>query len=61
MERINKKECPKCKSSNIIDIGARIGDVSKIEPGQAIPDANHPIYECKNCGELFVFLDILSL
>lgn len=56
MERTNQKECPKCKSRNIIDSGSRIGDMSKIEPGRPIPDANHPIYECKDCGELFILL-----
>ena len=56
MERTNKKECPKCKSKNIVDSGSRVGDVSRIEPGQSIPNANHLIYECKECGGLFVFL-----
>jgi hypothetical protein len=45
MEKTDKKECPKCKSSNVIDIGARIGDISRIEPGQPIPNADYPIGE----------------
>ena len=56
MERTNQKECSKCKGKNIIDSGSRIGDVSKIEPGRPMLDANHPIYECKDCGELFILL-----
>lgn len=59
MEKTNKKECPKCKSSNI-------NTVSKIENGDAIvrpigsqeyPEFINVFYqcECNECGELFEY------
>lgn len=56
MERTNKKECPKCGSANVHDIGDRVGDVQNLEPGKQISEPSHPIYECGDCSEVFVFM-----
>jgi len=58
MRRTNKKECPKCKSSNVYDTGSRMGDVVAIPPGGEIPEPKYPIYECKDCGELFILVEL---
>ena len=56
MERTNKKECPKCKSKNVFDRGDRVGEAEDYIPGKSISEPNQPIYECKDCGELFVLI-----
>lgn len=56
MERTNKKACPYCGSVNVIDTGARIGNVGFIPPGRAIPKANIIMYECKNCNKFFLLI-----
>ncbi|MFZ5559495.1 MAG: hypothetical protein ACOZAL_01745 [Patescibacteria group bacterium] len=56
MERTDKKECPKCKSKNVFDRGDRVGDVVDYKPNKPIPKPNQPIYECKDCGEIFIYL-----
>lgn len=58
MEKINKKECPKCKSQNI-------NIVTKIESGDAIITSNSQDYpkftnmfyhcQCNECKEQFEF------
>ncbi len=56
MKKINKKKCPKCNSLNVFDRGDRIGDVIDLKDTEGkIPKPQHLIYECKDCGELFVF------
>ena len=56
MERTNKKECPKCKSQNVFDIGNRIGDVSDVGNDGKYPEPRHPIFKCKDCEELFILV-----
>lgn len=57
MKRTNKKECPKCGSKNVFDTGARMGIVVSIPPGGKIPEPGQPVYECKECGEMFIFVE----
>jgi|AntAceMinimDraft_18_1070375.scaffolds.fasta_scaffold35453_2 transposase-like protein len=56
MERTHKKECPKCQSTNVYDIGDRMGDAETIEAGREITEPQYPIYKCRYCGERFVYL-----
>jgi len=58
MEIINKKEYPKCKSKNVFDRGDRIGKVEDYIPGKSISEPNQLIYECKDCGELFILVEL---
>ena len=53
MEKTNKKECPKCRSSNVIvsvlTSGASVGKISG-----TYPEPTHPaLYQCLKCGEHF--------
>lgn len=57
METTNKKECPKCKSLDVFDRGDRVSEATDIGPYGEIAEPNQPIYECRNCGELFIFLE----
>ena len=56
MKITNKKECPKCKSKNVFDTGCRTGEIENYIPGKSISEANRTVYECKDCGELFIFM-----
>ena len=56
MERTNKKECPKCKSKNVFDRGNRAGEVQEYNSVKPILEPDKPVYECKDCGKLFVYL-----
>ncbi len=57
MKRTNKKECPKCKSKNVFNRGDRVGEIEDYIPGKPISEPNQPVYECKDCGELFVLIE----
>lgn len=57
MERTNKKECPKCKSIDVVYIKVRMGDVVILKRGGEYPEPRHPVYECNNCGETFILID----
>lgn len=53
MDKTNKKECPKCKSSNVIvsvlTSGASVGKISGTYPEPTRP----AWYQCLKCGEHF--------
>jgi len=49
-----KKECPTCKSINVFDTGDKIEETSAFQISTPL---NRPLYECKNCGEKFVFYE----
>lgn len=55
METINKKECPKCKSADVFDVGDRAGWAQDPRTEDGIADPIFPIYECRKCGERFVY------
>jgi DNA-directed RNA polymerase subunit RPC12/RpoP len=56
MEKTNKKECPKCKSKNVFDRGDRFGKGEDYIPGKPISEPNQPVYECRDCGEIFIYI-----
>jgi len=56
MERTDKKECPKCRSTNVYDIGDRMGDAVIIGAGREVPEPQYPIYKCRDCVETFIYL-----
>lgn len=49
-----KKECPTCKSINVFDTGDKTEELIAL---QTVTSLHRPIYECKNCGERFVFYE----
>lgn len=49
-----KKECPTCKSINVFDTGDKIEEMIGL---QIATPLRRPIYECKSCGERFVFYE----
>ncbi len=55
MKTTNILECPECHSTDIEDSGSRFGDVQDYIPGKPINMPEHPIYECKECNERFIF------
>ncbi len=56
MERANLRECPKCKSRDIIYLGG-MGYLLASGPAGEDPGARYPLFECKNCGEIFMVLE----
>jgi YgiT-type zinc finger domain-containing protein len=54
IQTANKKECPKCKSSNVVDTGSRMYLPTD---GKSMSKLKNPYYICKNCGERFLFLE----
>jgi len=56
MKRTIKKECPECRSFNVFDTGARIGEAGSIKPGERIPKPCHLMYECRDCGKFFLLI-----
>ena len=57
MQITNKKECPKCKSFDIVKTGS-IWRTDVIDDSNQDKDA---IYECKDCGNRFIFLALIPL
>ncbi|MDP2703854.1 MAG: hypothetical protein Q8P01_01380 [bacterium] len=55
MEKTNKKECTKCGSTKIFYAGARMSEVSRVEPGAPTPEADQLFYECEDCKNMFIF------
>lgn len=49
-----KKECPTCKSINVFDTGDKTEEPTGLQIATSL---HRPIYECKNCGERFVFYE----
>lgn len=47
-----KKECPICKSTNVFDTGDKIEGLASL---LLTTTPHYLIYECKNCGERFIF------
>jgi predicted RNA-binding Zn-ribbon protein involved in translation (DUF1610 family) len=56
LKRTNKKKCPNCQSENIYLVG-KMGNVVSIPPGGEIPEPDQSVYECKDCGELFILIE----
>jgi transposase-like protein len=55
METTNKKECPECKSTNIIDTGDRRNNGGDLGPGGKYSEPIYLIYECNDCRKKFVY------
>ena len=55
MERTNKKECPKCKSKNIVETGNKANDGGDMKSNGGYQIPYHLIYKCEGCGEIFIF------
>jgi transposase-like protein len=53
-EITTKKECPKCKSTEVAYQGLSHGGGARGEGGN-IPSANHHQYKCEKCGEVFYY------
>ena len=53
MQITNKKECPKCKSSDII----KTGSIWRTDVIDGSNQGENAIYECKKCGRKFIFLE----
>lgn len=62
MEKIEKGECPRCKSKNIIDIvygyptakAMKEAEKGKIHLGGCCVSPDNPIHYCKDCGKEFL-------
>lgn len=56
MKRTNKArvKCPKCGSWNVYDTGDRMGDPVSLDHDGSLPEADHPVYKCSRCGEIFI-------
>ncbi len=57
METTDKKECPKCKNNNIVNTGKQVSDDKNNPSYPHFPESIYPIYRCRGCGEVFIFIE----
>lgn len=51
--RTNKKECPKCRSKNVVYLGTS-GGTRPVKEGESAPIEHHD-FKCNDCGVKFKY------
>ncbi len=54
METTNKKECPKCRSKEVVETRSGVGS-DKGDGSYTFSPLSEVFCKCKNCGELFSY------
>ena len=57
MEETNKKECPKCGSSDVFEI-SKFSDVVNLKETQGEIEPKYPVYKCRECEEIFIVKEL---